>query len=255
MAWERRRNRRVYFRAVKRNGRVYKTYFGCGPVARLAADMDAEERSSRLARHQVWIARRAALQAADDRIKRVRERVDVLVAGHLASHGYYPTRSEWRKRRSSVADTTPESCPDDLPLLAQRAQQGDLAAQARLRELMQGSPLLQECGDLARHAEAAWVDLITGGNELFRDGLVARLDQLKADLAGSAPSRLEQLLVDEIALCWLQTQHAAQLLTGAETAERKEARLAGQRQERAHRTYLAAVKQLAVVRKLLPGSG
>ena len=145
----------------------------------------------------------------------------------------------------------PESCPDDVELLVQRAQQGDLAAQARLRELMQDSPFFRKSGDLSRQAEEAWVDLITEGNELFRDSLVANLTQLKTDMAGSAPTRLEQLLVDEIALCWLQTQHAACALARFHSVESKEARLAVQRQERARRTFLAAIKQLATVRNLL----
>jgi hypothetical protein len=78
---------------------------------------------------------------------------------------------------------------------------------------------------------------------------------MKADLAAPAPSDaspLEALPIDRVAACWLQV-HAADVLAakaapaGTPTVLREFAF----RQEAAQRRYLAAVKQLALVRRLL----
>ena len=79
--------------------------------------------------------------------------------------------------------------------------------------------------------------------------------QLRAELAGPEPSRLERLLVERIVSCWLQTNYAdsayAQLPKGANPAQHTAAL---QRQNSAQQRYLQAVKALATVRKLLrPG--
>jgi hypothetical protein len=76
--------------------------------------------------------------------------------------------------------------------------------------------------------------------------------QLRAELAGPEPSRLERLLVEHIVSCWLQTNYAdsayAQLPKGANPAQHTAAL---QRQNSAQQRYLQAVKALATVRKLL----
>ena len=80
--------------------------------------------------------------------------------------------------------------------------------------------------------------------------------ELEGELAGPDPSPLERVLAQRAAACWIQVSHADALYAQAagsgvpETGQRE--LLA--RQESAHRKLLAAVKQLAVVRKLIrPG--
>ena len=52
------------------------------------------------------------------------------------------------------------SVAGELRVLVDRARRGDLDALPRLRELLDGHPeVWRSFGDLARHAEAAWVRL------------------------------------------------------------------------------------------------
>src|SRR5262249_35937504 len=96
-----------------------------------------------------------------------------------------------------------------LESLVQRAQQGDEGALPELRQVLDAHPeFWQRCGDLALQAQAAWLQLICGKDLLPRESLQRKLDQLKADLAGTDPSPLERLLVERASATWLQLQNA-----------------------------------------------
>jgi len=69
------------------------------------------------------------------------------------------------------------------------------------------------------------------------------------------PSPLECLLVERIAATWLQVHYADAAAARAREVTVKQAELASERQDRAHRRHLAAVAALATVCRLLPGSG
>jgi hypothetical protein len=73
-------------------------------------------------------------------------------------------------------------------------------------------------------------------------------------VAGETPSPLEQLLVDRVVVCWLQVSYYDSLI--AQTCDSTPARfrLLQQHHDGAHRRYLAAIKTLATVRKLLTPS-
>jgi hypothetical protein len=118
--------------------------------------------------------------------------------------------------------------------------------------------LWQEVSDLARHAELTMVRLVAGENLFMQEAILRRLAELKKELAGDAPSPLEQLLVDRIGVCWLQTHHADLDAASARVRDQGASSIslyAQRRLDSANRRYLLAVKQLALVRKLLgPGS-
>jgi hypothetical protein len=108
-------------------------------------------------------------------------------------------------------------------------------------------------GDLAVQAQAAWVNLTAGPDLLLHESLQRFAEQMKSDLAGDDPSALERLLVERVAATWLQVNHADAAYAqakgpGATVAVMTELQ---KRQESASRSHLAAVKQLALVRKLL----
>ena len=152
------------------------------------------------------------------------------------------------------------SDPGDRPLsqselreLLGRAEQGDRTVLPALRRLLDAMPALwRHAGDVARVAEAAWVDLIAGQSLLVRESLTRSVAALKAELAGPAAPPLERLLAERVACCWMQ----------AGQADAAFARLKGQglsvaqldllqrRQERTQRSYLAAIKALTTVRRL-----
>lgn len=111
----------------------------------------------------------------------------------------------------------------------------------------------EECAlDVARAAEILWTNAIAGEHRAARKLVRTDLDGIKTSLLGQSPTPLERLLVDRIAVCWLQVQHA----DGSYVAELGKAPLElgdylQRRQDRAHKRYLGALKALAQVRRLL----
>ena len=156
----------------------------------------------------------------------------------------------------STTTTTPskqDEILEQLQRLVQRAEQGDETVLGELRAALDVNPWVwQRFGDLGRQAEAAWLQLVAGKNLLLLEATQRKAAQLRAELAGPAPSRLERLLVERIVSCWLQTNYAdsayAQLPKGTNPAQHTEAL---RRQDSAQQRYLQAVKSLATVRKLL----
>lgn len=141
----------------------------------------------------------------------------------------------------------------ELRELIGHATQGDRAALPALRRLLDAAPALwRHAGDVARVAEAAWVDLIAGRDLLVRESLTRSVAALKAELAGPSAPPLERLLAERVACCWMQAGQAdaasAQLRGQGPTAAQLD--LLQRRQEQTQRSLLAAIKALATVRKL-----
>jgi hypothetical protein len=85
----------------------------------------------------------------------------------------------------------------------------------------------------------------------MQESLTRAAAALKAEVAGPDPSTLERLLADRIVATWLQVNHADALVAQRSSASPAERRELQRRQESAERRHQAALKQLALVRKLL----
>jgi hypothetical protein len=83
--------------------------------------------------------------------------------------------------------------------------------------------------------------------------LERKLADLRAEVAGPSPSPLERLLAERIVACWLQVQYADTAYLGLKgrCTSLTVFAAAEKRQGQAQRRLLAAIKQLALVRKLL----
>ena len=139
--------------------------------------------------------------------------------------------------------------------LLERAEQGDRSVLPALEMLLDAKPeIWRAYGDLARVAEDAWVELVAGPNLLLKESLRRKLAELKSELlSGPAASPLERLLVERVGAGWLQTAYADASAAQAREKALDLAQLEQQqrRQERAQKGYLAAIRTLATVRKLL----
>jgi hypothetical protein len=93
---------------------------------------------------------------------------------------------------------------------------------------------------------------MTGTDVIAQEILTRQLQALQADVAGPAATPLEHLLIERIAMCWLQMQQAdltaAQMLAKPSPVQESWVQ---QRQDRAQGRLLSAIKALAQVRKLL----
>jgi hypothetical protein len=157
---------------------------------------------------------------------------------------------------SATAEKPEKESPElvELRKLLRQAQRGDRTVLPQLRQTLDAEPAIwRRVGDLAAHARAAWLDLLAGPDLGLRACAERQLDELQAELAGPDPSPLEKLLVQRVTACWLQVQHADAVYAQTLKADGRASVLREilRRQESAQRRHLAAVKQLALIRKLL----
>jgi hypothetical protein len=102
MSWEKRGNRRYYYRARSVGGKVVKQYVGHGPEAEKAAREDAQKRAEREARLEARRESRRQYEAVQVTLAAVFADCDNLIRAALVQAGFHQhTRGEWRKRRAS----------------------------------------------------------------------------------------------------------------------------------------------------------
>jgi hypothetical protein len=141
----------------------------------------------------------------------------------------------------------------ELETLVRQGMAGDQSVLPALRTLLDSRPeLWQDLRTLGDRVRQAWLQRMTGTDVIAQEILTRQLQALQADVAGPAATPLEHLLIERIALCWLQMQQAdltaAQMLAKPSPVQESWVQ---QRQDRAQGRLLSAIKALAQVRKLL----
>jgi hypothetical protein len=140
-----------------------------------------------------------------------------------------------------------------VQILVDRANAGSKSALVSLRTLLDRCPEIWiQVGDLAQHAELNWLELISGGDHMMIESVKRQLTQLKTQLAGSAPTPLESLLVESVTTTWLAQKHAELGAAKSGTSSLGEANLRLRRAESAQKRHLASIKALAMLRALVP---
>jgi hypothetical protein len=137
--------------------------------------------------------------------------------------------------------------------LADRAHRGSEQALAHLRRLLDNCPeIWEQVGDLARHAELAWLDLLAGEDRLMHEAVKRQILKVKGDLLGTHPTPMERLLVDQAVACYLAVQHAEMALAAPGSTSPAQAAIRLRRAESSQKRYLAALKTLARLRATVP---
>jgi hypothetical protein len=140
-----------------------------------------------------------------------------------------------------------ESVKRELHELVAKVRTGDAAAIVRLREVLVDNPeVWQYAGDLSAMAEFSWIQVIAKQQPMVGESIKLALAQLKEELTGSAPTRLEKMLVDQIVVCWLELK-AIEVTATSDASKERRGRI-----ESAHKRYLDAVKTLTSLRALMP---
>jgi hypothetical protein len=140
---------------------------------------------------------------------------------------------------------------DDLIELTDRAQRGDTTTLPALRELLK-DPLTVDLfgGDLARQAQLTLLSKFSGKNLLYKESLTRKLELLRAELSGPSPTPLERLLVDRVVTCWLHLHHLEMIYAQKESMTLELGSYYQRCISSAQKRYLAAIKTLALVRKM-----
>ena len=250
MGWE----RGYYYRVHKVKGRVVREYVGTGWVAELAAQTDALEREKRQRAVRELRQQKAELAALDADIKTMGETTELAGRAALLAAGYHQhKRGEWRKNVSKTSLAVINAAPmagQEIVALAVRAQNGDVAALPALRDLLEEPAAVDILGgDLARRAQRTLVEKLCGQNLLLKESVTRKLDLMRFELAGPNPTPLERLLVERIVACWLHLHHLETCYAERDLSLELDSHY--QRSiDRAQKRYLAAIKTLAVIRKL-----
>lgn len=141
---------------------------------------------------------------------------------------------------------------DKLEKLMTRARAGDRRVLPRLRKFLEANRSVWiRYGDLALHAQMAWIQLAAGPDLVMSESLGRTAEELKAQLAVAGSSLIEKLLIERVVACWLQMAWADGCFAQLRNPSSRQTDELQKRQTLAQRRYLAAVRALAEVRRLL----
>jgi hypothetical protein len=145
---------------------------------------------------------------------------------------------------------------EEIRILVERVARGDMTALPALSEYLDDCPQLwQQAGDLGWYTEQTHLRLIAGPRTFMFAAVNKKLQAIKDELAGSSQvSPVERLVIDRIGVCWLHLHTAEQDAAEARARDGGMSSLSVHAQrclDSAHRRYLMALKQLALIRRLL----
>jgi hypothetical protein len=141
----------------------------------------------------------------------------------------------------------------ELRALVQQAQGGDPTALPRIREILDHHPeVWQHLGDLSALAERAWIAVIAADHPLAVEAMRRSMAELRTDLAGEHPTRLERMMVDQVVACWLEMKYLEGVSAEPGRGSLEQASFRLKRLESAQKRFDGAVKTLTTLRTLLP---
>jgi len=149
----------------------------------------------------------------------------------------------------------------ELRALSKKAEAGEKEARRELRLMVRASSeeVIGRASDVGRRAGQTLARAASGGDPLIEEALYAKLDLMRAEIAGEDPTPLEVLLTERVVSLWMFTSLLEALLAsqyrmdaGRPSERLSPAYLIQQSRilESATRRYFAAIKELARVRKL-----
>ena len=149
----------------------------------------------------------------------------------------------------------------ELRALSKKAEAGDKEARKKLRLMVRASSpeVIGRASDIGRKMGQTLAHTASGGNLLMEEALLAKLDAMRAEIAGEDPTPLEVLLTERVVSLWMLTSLLEALIATQyrrvvdDSSERLSPYYIVQQSrilESATRRYLAAIKELARVRKL-----
>ena len=182
----------------------------------------------------------------------------MLEANAKAKPGHTPGALERYQLPADVRESL-----EELRALSRKAEGGGAeGAEARKelrRKLREASPqVIARASDIGRKSQHLLIESASGGDPLTELALSGRLDMMREEIAGENPTPLEVLLTERVVSCWLLVELFEALMAAQlwkETPDEKRVTERALRyylrwQESANTRFLAAIKELARVRKL-----
>jgi hypothetical protein len=153
----------------------------------------------------------------------------------------------------------------ELQALSKKAEAGGKEARKELRLMVRTSSaeVIGRASDVGRRAGQTLARTAARGDPLMEEALYAKLDAMRAEIAGEDPTPLEVLLTERVVSLWMLTtlleallgnQYRKDVGDGRERLSPSYILQQSRILESATRRYLAAIKELARVRKLQAGA-
>jgi hypothetical protein len=150
----------------------------------------------------------------------------------------------------------------ELQELERRVEAGEEGARGELRRAVRESTpmVIARCADVSGKSRGMLSEAVSGGRPLIKEALEAKAEAMRSEIAGENPTPLELLLAEDLTNLWLVQEMLGAFYAGQfQRREHKGATVSGiafllKMQESAHRRYLAAIRELARVRKLQAGA-
>jgi hypothetical protein len=140
----------------------------------------------------------------------------------------------------------------ELRALARQARGGDVSVLPRIKEILARHPeVWRHIGDVEKIVIRQWAESLSGGEPLAMETLRLKSEEIRAELAGEEATPLEKLLVGQVVVGWLEVGHAQLQVADMKGVTLAEASFDLKQVASAQRRYLAAMKTLATVRRLL----
>lgn len=249
--------KRYYYQSQRHGKRIRYTYCGAGVLGELAAaldQIDQERRQMERMDRRQQMARLDQETAPPAALLDHRRIVGDLLRAALEAAGYHQHKRQWRKRRMDqlVRGDTPTKADIAEALRVAISSGATKEQHDALRKLLARAPEAGRAFDLAERAITAMVSVMPAG-DISRVVQLGRMESLRDELSGPAPTVLERLLIDQVVLSYLhlnlieyQQSRLWEQEMGMEIIAFWEQRLDG-----AQRRYLRAIGELARVRRLL----
>ena len=146
----------------------------------------------------------------------------------------------------------------ELRAVSAKAEAGDTEARKELKQkLRESSPeVIARASDIGRKAQHVLIRAASSGAPLTELALSERLDMMRSEVAGENPTPLEVLLTERVVSCWMLVELFDALMAGQLNKDNEHRTPISYTlkmlkwQESANRRYLAAIRELARVRKL-----
>jgi len=150
------------------------------------------------------------------------------------------------------ADVTVPKTTEEFKAFLKRTHAGDETTLPVVRKLLENPAYIAAFGgELAEQVVHSFAGAMGGKNLSFREAVLRKRGVMRAELLGDNSTPIERLLVERIAACWLQVQDAEMRYAQNQgNLSISQAEYHQRRMDAANRRFLAAVKALALARKL-----
>lgn len=152
------------------------------------------------------------------------------------------------------ASEHPGPSPEDrkwLEAVVKKANAGDQKALRALRKFLDGNPhLVDQMGDLAELAARTWIDYLSD-DAMAKELITRRAAKLRKELLQGSNHPVLKLQADTVVATWLE-MHYLQITSANKGMAVNQANILLKRLDSAQRRHLYAMKQLTLIRELLP---